>query len=84
MRCPECGSHNQKVMDSRPADRDTHRWRRHKCMSCGTLYNTCEVYEWEYKGLPKSCFTGTRIERRKKCEACRDCMSCEYSRATFN
>lgn len=44
MKCPECGSHNIQVIDSR--DHDVVKRRRRRCMSsqCGLTFTTIEVY----------------------------------------
>jgi transcriptional repressor NrdR len=45
MRCPWCGHADDKVVDSRPADRDAAIRRRRECLSCGRRYTTFERIE---------------------------------------
>ena len=42
MRCPWCGHGEDKVVDSRPADRGEAIRRRRQCLSCGRRYTTFE------------------------------------------
>lgn len=42
MKCPECGSYNTYVLDSRQASNERRR-RRYRCRECGTRYNTKEL-----------------------------------------
>lgn len=45
MKCPYCGFHDSKVVDSRPAeDRDSIR-RRRECLGCGKRFTTYEIVE---------------------------------------
>lgn len=41
MRCPECGSWQVGVVDTR--ERDGYRWRRYHCRTCGVRFNTKET-----------------------------------------
>ncbi|HZD80996.1 MAG TPA: transcriptional regulator NrdR [Actinomycetota bacterium] len=45
MRCPWCGHEEDKVVDSRPADRGSAIRRRRQCLSCGRRYTTFERIE---------------------------------------
>jgi transcriptional repressor NrdR len=45
MRCPWCGHGDDKVVDSRPADRGSAIRRRRECLSCGRRYTTFERME---------------------------------------
>jgi transcriptional repressor NrdR len=45
MRCPWCGSDDDKVVDSRPADGGSAIRRRRQCASCGRRYSTYERIE---------------------------------------
>lgn len=45
MRCPWCGHTEDRVVDSRPADRDEAIRRRRECRSCGRRYTTYERVE---------------------------------------
>ena len=45
MRCPWCGHEDDKVVDSRPADRGSAIRRRRECLSCGRRYTTFERIE---------------------------------------
>ena len=43
MKCPECGSEDSKVIDSRPADNKIRR--RRECLSCKCRFTTYEMVE---------------------------------------
>jgi transcriptional repressor NrdR len=45
MRCPWCGHAEDKVVDSRPAEREEAIRRRRECLSCGRRYTTFERVE---------------------------------------
>jgi transcriptional repressor NrdR len=45
VRCPWCGHEDDKVVDSRPADRGSAIRRRRECLSCGRRYTTFERIE---------------------------------------
>lgn len=45
MRCPWCRHEDDKVVDSRPADRGGAIRRRRECRSCGRRYTTFERVE---------------------------------------
>jgi transcriptional repressor NrdR len=45
MRCPWCDYGDDKVVDSRPADRGSAIRRRRECLSCGRRYTTFERIE---------------------------------------
>ncbi len=45
MRCPWCGHADDRVVDSRPADRGAAIRRRRECLSCGRRYTTFERIE---------------------------------------
>jgi transcriptional repressor NrdR len=45
MRCPWCGHADDKVVDSRPADRGSAIRRRRQCLSCARRYTTFERIE---------------------------------------
>jgi transcriptional repressor NrdR len=45
VRCPWCGHEEDKVVDSRPADRNEAIRRRRECLSCGRRYTTFERVE---------------------------------------
>ena len=44
MRCPKCGRHKTKVVDSRLVYGSYVRWRRRRCqyISCGFMFTTYE------------------------------------------
>ena len=42
MRCPECGSSQIFVINSRPRDGINAVWRKRRCNSCGYTWNTLE------------------------------------------
>jgi transcriptional repressor NrdR len=45
MRCPWCGGAEDKVVDSRPAERGEAIRRRRQCLSCGRRFTTYERVE---------------------------------------
>ncbi len=45
MRCPWCGQTDDRVVDSRPAERDEAIRRRRECVSCGRRFTTYERVE---------------------------------------
>lgn len=45
MRCPFCGYHDSKVVDSRPAEDYVSIRRRRECLSCKKRFTTFEVME---------------------------------------
>lgn len=45
MRCPACGSHDDKVVDSRQADDGSSIRRRRACIACGRRFTTFERIE---------------------------------------
>lgn len=45
MRCPSCGSIDDKVVDSRTADDDAAIRRRRQCLACSTRFTTYERLE---------------------------------------
>jgi transcriptional repressor NrdR len=45
MRCPGCGHNEDKVEDSRPAERGDAIRRRRQCLSCGRRFTTYERVE---------------------------------------
>jgi transcriptional repressor NrdR len=45
MHCPWCGHGDDKVVDSRPAERGAAIRRRRECLSCGRRYTTYERVE---------------------------------------
>ena len=42
MRCPACGYHESKVIDSRPSDDAASIRRRRECLNCGHRFTTYE------------------------------------------
>ena len=47
MRCPKCGSLNDKVIDTRQSKDGTVIRRRRECLECGTRFTTYERLEEE-------------------------------------
>lgn len=45
MKCPYCGYSESKVIDSRPADKNSSIRRRRECLSCGKRFTTYETVE---------------------------------------
>lgn len=46
-QCPECGSHETSVTDSRPANGIKSNYRRRKCKACKNTWRTVEIEEAE-------------------------------------
>ncbi|MBO4635697.1 MAG: transcriptional repressor NrdR [Clostridiales bacterium] len=60
MRCPKCGSCDDKVIDTRPSDEGRTIRRRRECLYCSYRYSTIERIEGiQYKVVKKD---GTREE----------------------
>ena len=45
MRCPACGYHESKVIDSRPAEENSSIRRRRECLDCQKRFTTYETVE---------------------------------------
>ena len=45
MKCPVCGYHESKVIDSRPAEENATIRRRRECLECQKRFTTYEVVE---------------------------------------
>jgi transcriptional repressor NrdR len=45
MKCPICGYHESKVVDSRPAEENASIRRRRECLECQKRFTTYEVIE---------------------------------------
>ena len=45
MKCPFCGFHDSKVIDSRPADDGATIRRRRECLDCQKRFTTYEIIE---------------------------------------
>lgn len=45
MKCPFCGFHDSKVIDSRPADDGATICRRRECLDCQKRFTTYEIIE---------------------------------------
>lgn len=43
MKCPECGSTKNIVIDTRATDDQQAQWRRRKCEKCGKKWYTTET-----------------------------------------
>lgn len=54
MICPECGSNQIKVIESRQTEKTIRR--RRSCITCGARFNTVELYETRVKAL-QDCVT---------------------------
>ena len=48
MKCPNCGSYQDHVVDTRPRGLDKIK-RRRECYDCGFRWNTIEIYDKEDK-----------------------------------
>jgi len=45
MKCPVCGYHESRVVDSRPAEENSSIRRRRECLDCQKRFTTYEVVE---------------------------------------
>ncbi len=45
MKCPVCGNHNSRVLDSRPQEEYATIKRRRECEACGKRFTTYEMVE---------------------------------------
>lgn len=45
MKCPNCGSHDNKVVDSRTNDNSNSIRRRRECLKCGKRFTSYETIE---------------------------------------
>lgn len=45
MKCPSCGSHESKVIDSRPVEENNSIRRRRECLDCHMRFTTYEVID---------------------------------------
>ncbi len=45
MKCPACGHHNSRVLDSRPQEDHASIKRRRECEACGKRFTTYEMVE---------------------------------------
>jgi len=64
MRCPKCGCHDDKVIDSRGSREGSTIRRRRACLKCGTRFTTYE--EIEHEGLMVIKRDGRREEFSKE------------------
>src|SRR6266571_4183091 len=64
MRCPKCGCHDDKVIDSRGSREGSTIRRRRECLKCGTRFTTYE--EIEHEGLMVIKRDGRREEFSKE------------------
>ena len=45
MKCPSCGSHESKVIDSRPVEENNSIRRRRECLDCHIRFTTYEIID---------------------------------------
>ena len=45
MKCPACGAHDSRVLDSRPQEDFSSIKRRRECIACGRRFTTYELVE---------------------------------------
>jgi len=65
MRCVQCGSKNDKVLDSRSSKDGTSIRRRRECLSCGYRYTTYEQIERTELRVVKRNGTREALNREK-------------------
>lgn len=53
MRCPKCGSQDDKVIDSRSSGDGVQIRRRRECLGCGTRFTTYEEIHREHLRIQK-------------------------------
>src|ERR1041384_1400028 len=65
MRCPKCGSRDDKVIDSRQSRDCSSIRRRRECLSCGYRFTTYEEIERSDLRVVKRDRTHEPFDRRK-------------------
>ena|ERR1051326_7387754 len=65
MRCPKCGSRDDKVIDSRQSRDNSSIRRRRECLSCGYRFTTYEEIERSDLRVVKRDRTHEPFDRRK-------------------
>src|SRR5207253_2269621 len=65
MRCPKCGSRDDKVIDSRQSRDSSSIRRRRECLSCGYRFTTYEEIERSDLRVIKRDRTHEPFDRRK-------------------
>src|SRR4029077_299657 len=65
MRCPKCGSRDDKVIDSRQSRDSSSIRRRRQCLSCGYRFTTYEEIERSDLRVVKRDRTHEPFDRRK-------------------
>jgi transcriptional repressor NrdR len=65
MRCPKCGSRDDKVIDSRQSRDSSSIRRRHQCLKCGYRFTTYEEIERSDLRVVKRDRTHEPFDRRK-------------------
>lgn len=66
MRCPKCGSGDDKVIDSRQSRNSASIRRRRQCLSCGYRFTTYEEIERsDLRVIKRDRRTHERFDRRK-------------------
>src|SRR3981081_95242 len=65
MRCPKCGSRDDKVIDSRQSRDSSSTRRRRECVSCGYRFTTYEEIERSDLRVVKRDRTHEPFDRRK-------------------
>lgn len=65
MKCPECGSSENRVIDSRLRADGTETRRRRECEKCGFRYTTYERYEEIFPYVVKKDATRELFDKRK-------------------
>ena len=65
MRCPKCGSRDDKVIDSRQSRDSSSIRRRRECLSCGYRFTTYEEIERSDLRVVKRDRTHEPFDRRK-------------------
>src|SRR4029434_6625148 len=65
MRCPKCGSRDDKVIDSRQSRDSSSIRRRRQCLKCGYRFTTYEEIERAYRRVIKRDRTHEPFDRRK-------------------
>ena len=65
MKCPSCGTDEDRVIDSRPARDGREIRRRRECSACGTRFTTYEAPEEQVVFVVKSNGAREPFDRRK-------------------
>ena len=75
MRCPQCGTRDSRVVDSRDLEESTTIRRRHECPSCGARFTTYERVEAARLVVVKRDGTRQEFDRDKLADGLRKALT---------